>query len=131
MGTPSSIAMYMKDGSLRSIYCHWDGYPEHVGNILKNHYTDPHKIAHLISLGDLSSLGEEIGKPHDFNARLDGVCTFYGRDRGEDKTEAMRHDSFSQWKQNRRNQVFHFYLFSSEDNCWYYSYGTSKINSPL
>lgn len=57
MSTRSRIAIEEDDGSIRSIYCHFDGYPEGVGAILKKHYTDPQKIEELLELGDLSILG--------------------------------------------------------------------------
>lgn len=89
MGTRSAIVMH--DGhhrNYRGIYCHWDGYPEYNGMILLEHYTNPDKVGELISLGDLSSLGDEIGEKHAFNNRDEKHCTFYGRDRGESGTDA-------------------------------------------
>ena len=50
------------DGVISVIYCHSDGYLEHVGRTLIDHYTDPIKIKCLMELGDLSSLGKNIGK---------------------------------------------------------------------
>lgn len=84
MGTRSRIAVRNADNTYTSIYCHWDGYPAHVGAILQKHY-GPGKAGLLMKLGDLSSLAEDIGQTHDFhdNTRRDW-CTFYGRDRGEE-----------------------------------------------
>lgn len=86
MGTRARIAMQMPSGAFRSIYTHWDGYPSHHGAILQEHYTDPKKVWELLSLGDLSVLGAEIGEKHGFDAIVDNVCTAYGRDRGEKDT---------------------------------------------
>ena len=89
MATRSAILMH--DGhhrNYRSIYCHWDGHPAYNGMILLEHYTNPDKVAELISLGSLSSLGPEIGEKHDFDQRDENVCTFYGRDRGEEDVGA-------------------------------------------
>jgi hypothetical protein len=82
MGTRSFIAMKMQDG-FKGVYCHWDGYLEHVGRILRQHYTDPAKIAELIEHGDISSLDFNIGRSHDFDDSPQGQTTFYGRDRGD------------------------------------------------
>ena len=105
MGTRSMIAIqnpYSKD--VRAVYCHWDGYLEHNGAILHKHYSQSPKVNNLIALGDLSSLGREIGEKRPFSkheldpnsvdfaaeiARLEeaekqGWCNFYTRDRGED-----------------------------------------------
>jgi hypothetical protein len=86
---------YSKD--VRAVYCHWDGYLEHNGAILQKHYAASSKVNNLIALGDLSSLGKQIGEKHPFSphsskedealyehAKDQGYCTFYQRDRGED-----------------------------------------------
>lgn len=102
MGTRSDIIVHCGDGMWRRIYCHWDGYLSHNGRILFEHYKDQAKCEQLVALGDLSSLGEEIGEKHDFDARykLNGKalkqfqakhgksCTAYGRDRGESNVDA-------------------------------------------
>ena len=97
MGTRSTIALEFADGTVEQVYCHWDGYLDHNGAILKEHYSNPFKLRELIDLGDLSSLRPEIGEKHafsQFELRAEEVagyklltenwCTFYTRDRGED-----------------------------------------------
>ena len=74
MSTRSRIGI-VRDSNARkivveSVYCHFDGYPDGVGQMLLDHWTDPAKVEHLISLGDLSSLGSEIGEKHDFDKHL-------------------------------------------------------------
>lgn len=98
MSTRSRIAVIREDGTFRSIYCHFDGYPAGVGDTLANHYTDPAKVGQLIDLGDISSLGPEIGEPHPFDDRSDataGWCRAYARDRNEPGTEAKASADFS------------------------------------
>jgi hypothetical protein len=81
---------------VKAIYCHWDGYLEHNGAILNEHYVSSPKVNNLIALGDLSSLRAEIGEKHAFSQfdlpkdeveafklLTENMCTFYGRDRGE------------------------------------------------
>ena len=89
MGTQSTIAKKNDDGTFTGIYCHYEGYPEFNGRLLKDHYTTSDKVDELLSLGDLSSLGERIGKKHCFNEHQVGECTFYGRDRGEDDVDSV------------------------------------------
>jgi len=96
MGTRSTIA-YMEAGKIHSVYCHWDGYPEYNGRILQEHYQEARKIGQLIQLGDMSSLGAELGTKHDFGSAPEGVCTFYGRDRGEDDVDAGEFDNIDEW----------------------------------
>jgi len=90
MSTRSRIAI-KTEGKILSVYCHHDGYPEGVGNTLKEHYQDPAKILSLMDLGNLSSLGPEIGEKQDFDKFLTHNpewCLAYGRDRGERDTKA-------------------------------------------
>ena len=67
MGTRSTIALEFADGTVEQVYCHWDGYLDHNGAILKEHYSNPFKLRELIDLGDLSSLRPEIGTKHAFS----------------------------------------------------------------
>ena len=54
MATRSRIGIELKNGSVLSVYHHWDGYPEWLGRILKTHYNDRQKVAELIDGGDMS-----------------------------------------------------------------------------
>lgn len=100
MSTRSRIGMEMPDGKIKSIYCHWDGYPEGVGKTLENSYTDPKKVEELLDLGDISSLGsfydKEISKAdwtkfdetdpakREELIKKSADCTISYKDRGED-----------------------------------------------
>jgi hypothetical protein len=95
MGTPSSITAKCNDGKFRTIYCHYDGYVAYNGVILFKHYQDQQKIEEMLALGDISSLKESIECPegHSFESPSEGNTVFYGRDRGEDGSEAFAADS--------------------------------------
>lgn len=98
MATRSMIGMVQEDGTVRAIYCHFDGYPEGVGRILDANYADANKVEALLDLGNLSALAEEIGEQHpfstfgipkaDINPLWSTWCLAYGRDRGETGQEA-------------------------------------------
>jgi hypothetical protein len=88
MATRSYIGVRNLDASVDYIYCHFDGYPDGVGATLITHYADMDKVNALLKLGDLSSLGEEIGEQHDFDSPVKGWCRAYGRDRGESNVSA-------------------------------------------
>jgi hypothetical protein len=60
MATRSTIALEFADGSVQQIYCHWDGYLDHNGRILQEHYLDPFKVQRLIEGGAVSSLAPSI-----------------------------------------------------------------------
>jgi len=46
----------LKDGSILSIYSHYDNYPEYNGRILRTHYNTREKVAELVDGGDVSCL---------------------------------------------------------------------------
>lgn len=88
MSTRSRIAIENQDGTVRSIYCHFDGYPEHNGAVLFENYKTQGKVESLVSLGAISFLQEEIeipeGVTHNFSNQQKGITVAYHRDRGED-----------------------------------------------
>lgn len=90
MGTRSDIIVHRADGKWSRVYCHWDGYPDHHGPILLGHYNFQKMAEALVAPGDMSSLGEKCTKPkgHSFDHPKKGYCVYYGRDRGEEGTEA-------------------------------------------
>lgn len=60
MSTRSHIGLLNEDGSVREIYCHFDG--DSVGQVLNEHFACIAKINALLDLGNLSSIGAEIGE---------------------------------------------------------------------
>jgi hypothetical protein len=54
LGTRARIGLKLEDGSILSVYHHWDGYPEWLGRILKTHYNGKSLAAELIDGGDMS-----------------------------------------------------------------------------
>ena len=86
MATRSVIAKLDNKGA-KAIYCHSDGYLEHVGRVLDGHYRDESKVDELLEHGDVSSLNENIGEKLPFNDYMSfhekKQCRFYHRDRGE------------------------------------------------
>lgn len=55
MATRSRIAIENQDGTVTSIYCHFDGYLSEVGKTLFENY-NREKLEKLIELGSISSL---------------------------------------------------------------------------
>lgn len=86
MATRSRIAIENENGTINSIYCHWDGYIENNGVLLYENYSDRTKLQELIDLGDISSLAENIktDEVHTWDNPKDGIVRAYHRDRGED-----------------------------------------------
>ena len=56
MGTRSRIGIEMPDHTVVSVYCHWDGYVEHNGKILVEHYQNREDVQELINGGSMSTL---------------------------------------------------------------------------
>ena len=61
MATRSRIGIELQDGSILSVYHHWDGYPTWLGRILETHYNTKEKVSELIDGGDMSSAWTNCG----------------------------------------------------------------------
>ena len=61
MGTRSRIGIQLKDNSVLSVYCHYDGYPEFNGRVLREHYNTSEKVADLINGGNMSCTWTNAG----------------------------------------------------------------------
>jgi hypothetical protein len=124
MATRSTIALEFADGTVQQIYAHFDGYLEHNGRILKEHYSDPFKLQELIELGSISVLAPEIGVKHPFDnphrwgtpdylaheAEYKHMTKFYGRDRGETDTEARRFTDYQDYLTNGQWEEYNYIL---------------------
>lgn len=102
MATRSFIITANPKGDYTGVYCHWDGYPKHVGRILHDHYTKPGKVRDLIRGGSISVLDERIDPiepaKHTFEEREPGTTLFYGRDRKEpwDSIKPVKADTLAE-----------------------------------
>ena len=144
MGTRSRIGV-MHGDKVKSVYCHWDGYLDHNGRLLQEHY-DSAKANHLVALGDLSSLRRDLGEKHAFSKfdlatqieqRLheeatENMCTFYGRDRGEKHTEYKVAQNFETFLE-QCNMSGAEYYYIMRDGVWYCGdiYGSTPLSNNL
>jgi len=131
MATRSTIALEFADGTVGQIYCHWDGYLEHNGQILFEHYQNPFKLQELIDLGDVSSLAPTIGTKHPFDNpagfstveyqaykdQFGHMTTFYGRDRGEEGVSARYFVDFQDYLAHHQYEEYEYIL--RKDGRWY------------
>ena len=120
MATRATIAK-LDDNGVKAIYLHSDGYLEHAGKILDQHYQDKDKVDELLAHGDVSMLDENIGVKIDFNdyktRYANKQCKFYHRDRGEDRKEAET--------LNNENELIEFAFEKCDANLVYmYAYGS-------
>jgi len=133
MATRSTIALEFADGTIGQVYCHWDGYLAHNGKMLMEYYSNPFIVRDLIDLGSLSSLRPQIGTKHPFsmfeaNMTQDeyanlyrDMCTFYGRDRDENDTQAKYFDNFEDYAANHQTEEYEYIL--RKDGQWYVDQG--------
>ena len=119
MATRSMIGILEDDGTVTAIYCHWDGYPENNGLLLMKHWNDAYLIDHLMGLGNLSSLGREIGERQDFDQPTDrNWCLAYGRDRDEPDQNATSYASRDDYISNAASDHCADYIYLWEKDLW-------------
>jgi hypothetical protein len=107
MATRSTIGIRQADGTIKAIYCHWDGYPAGVGVGLIENYNSKAQAEQLIALGGFSSLMEtlEETKAGAYGTESDSARTFI------DATD---------WIRNFNSGEEYFYLYI-EGEGWKYT----------
>ena len=116
MSTRSTIAVKQDDGSVKAIYCHYDGYPTGVGMFLTRFYNSAFEANQMIAMGNMSTIGASIGDKVDFNSFTDfgKQCVFYGRDRKEQYSEARTYASVTEWVDSIGDAAENFgYIFQN------------------
>ena len=90
MGTRSRIGIQLQDNSVLSVYCHYDGYPEFNGRVLRDNYNTVEKVKELIDGGDMSCTWTNAGWS---NETLPEMGALYYTSRGESlESNAPRYD---------------------------------------
>lgn len=119
MSTRSTIAVAQPDGKVKSIYCHWDGYPSHNGKMLLENYNSSEKANELIALGGLSALCKNLTPSkdsiHSFETPQEDVTIAYHRDRGEEFSQ-QQFKSLEDYEKNNDSQQYN-YIFKKHK--WY------------
>lgn len=110
---------------IKSIYLHFDG--EGAAAKLKKHYKDIAKANRLIELGNLSSLGKEIGKVRYCDPKQADQTVAYGRDLGEQNTEAITYHTWQDFIASDRQK--YTYIYKEGQWCLVYG-GTQKTILP-
>jgi hypothetical protein len=77
MATRSVIAIKNQDESFDAIYCHFDGYPEGVGQTLKEHYNSEELAKALIARGSLSSLDKDLNSSVFYTSRGEDLKKYH------------------------------------------------------
>lgn len=134
MATRSTIALLRDNGEVVKVYCHWDGYLEHNGELLVKYYDTPEKIEALLAHGSISSLGTCVGEKHPFDtydksklsaedlalaerAEAESWTLYYGRDRGETGTEAKVYKDLGEYEAKAQFEEYNYcFIYGT----WYY-----------
>ena len=115
MATRSTISIENLDGSINTVYSHWDGYISCNGVILQKYYNTRELVAKLIMGGGISSLGRYISDtPLDFDNRDSDYTNYYSY-RGE-ITSIDYYKDFDEYESNHQYEEYE-YLFT-KDNVW-------------
>lgn len=127
MATRSTIAVLHENGTVSQVYCHWDGYLSHNGKLLVDNYNSRLAAEFLVSKGSLSTLAERVTShgEHSFDQPQEGVCVYYGRDRGESGTETRVFNNISDYRLLAPREEFN-YLFINDQ--WMYQL---EVNDPV
>ena len=129
MSTRSRVGLELADGSILSIYSHYDGYPEWAGRILRTHYNTREKVEALVDGGDVSCLWTDDGFYTSEGKTQRG---YYGplhySERGEDCPP--RYDVSA--KTYLANGEEYAYLFvNGEWVCYNLKDGINQVNIPV
>lgn len=118
MATRGTFAVEHADGTISQIYSHWDNYLSWNGELLLKHYNSQARAEELISHGDISKLDIKISPKgqHSFDYPEEGVCVYYGRDRGEEGTAPARFENFDQYQREVDAQGYE-YIYRNDR--WY------------
>ena len=76
MGTRSNIAYLKEDERVVVMYCHYDGYLDHNGRILLEHYNSEEDAQELVDNGYASSLSSTLEEINDGRANKDKPETY-------------------------------------------------------
>lgn len=109
MGTRSRIGMELPDHRVMSVYCHWDGYPEHNGRILVKDYQNRDDVRKLIEGGGMSSLRSDS----DWEGNKIDPRPLYYTERGE-KVEIL-YSSFYEFAAGHSWEEY-AYIYDLEGN---------------
>jgi hypothetical protein len=124
MATRARIGIELKNGSVLSVYHHWDGYPEWLGRILKTHYNTRQKVAELIDGGDMSSCWSEerwVDRPNEFGGSYSNKVQEYGpqyySERGEDTPPRLDAD-LAEYLLPDNGEEYHYVFRNGEWVCY-------------
>lgn len=139
--------MAFPTGRVSSIEVANFGAPAGLGRMLEAHYQDRMKILGLLGLGDMLSIGRELGSKRQVEIRemqvgspgflelVNRQCVAVHRDRGVElgeRTSSRDHASVDEWQWNCRKR--HRYLYDGRHGgtgSWLYAEPTQGRPGPM
>ena len=109
MSTRSEIAIQYEDESIKSIYCHSDGYLEYNGLMLQTHYNTFEKAESIINENDCSILKPTIKESRFYNTWRN------------DNTKYKQFDNEFLFMDRFSNDIFSEYIYLFKDDKWHFS----------
>jgi len=112
MSTRSRIGILQKDLTVKSVYHHWDGYPEWLGVTLEKQYNTEEKVAKLIDGGNMSSCwsDNQYDEEKQEYVKNDPRPEYYG---GDDE-RPHNNESIQDFLKDANMSEEFLYLFTSE-----------------
>ena len=111
MSTHAAIGIRLNDGRIKAIYCHFDGYVQHIGKMLTTHFNSMEKAVELVNEGELRSV--DVDK--DGNVELEHFVEDF------EKREIEYYDTMEDMLNAFRNSDREFiYLWDDEFEGWVY-----------
>jgi len=128
MGTRSYIAVANPKGGYSAIYCHWDGYPDYMGAMLRDNYSSKGKSRALIRLGDCSSIKPNLAAVglHNFDNPAENVTLAYGRDRGEPACKARQFETLKELAEFA-GEAWAQFIYIYDGKRWHWNYCDDAI----
>lgn len=116
MSTRGRIGILQDDGTIKSVYSHWNNFPEGNGAILVKEYTTKDQVEELINGGDISCL--ETDTDWEGNHRGEPFTLYY-KDRGDlDCGSLLSENDADYFRLTRNCDGEYAYLFDPKSNVW-------------
>ena len=111
MGTRSRIGIQLKDNSVLSVYCHYDGYPEFNGRVLRDNYNTIEKVKELIDGGDMSCTWTNAGWNNE-TLPESGPLHYTSRGESLESNAPRLDDSIFEFIRDKNNNEEYAYIWS-------------------
>ena len=115
MRTRGRLGIELVDGSILSIYSHFDNYPEFVGVKLVENFNTREKVSSLIDGGDISALWTNLGWD---NETLPETGPLYYSSRGEDCPPRLDADLCEYLLPDGCEEYHYIYTLNNEWVCY-------------